>query len=387
MKGYLDDVTFSSVRGWAVDSDGRGPNLVAYINGTAAAYFQPSLHRGDLVGFDCKELGFDVRLDRFIEIGDVVSVTNLSGEHLTGSPKRIKKLHATREDRALALVTRDMKILEIGPSYSPLAARSQGWNSFSLDHATQEVLRAKYLGQQHVERIEPVDYLWKGGAIETAVPLADHGTFDVVIASHVIEHIPDPIGFFLSAGALLKENGLISLVVPDKRLMFDFFKPVTVTSDYLCAHYYHRTRHSKKTAFDNAAFNVRENGEIVWSARLVSKFELFPDDPLLYAKQLFDQTSEDESSPYVDFHATVYTLTSFELIMLDLAQMGVLPFTIARTFPTNGCEFYVSLRKGLPAKMDREALKEARLRLMKGMVRELGQQASWLLDDDLAPNG
>jgi SAM-dependent methyltransferase len=379
LKGYLDEVTLRSIRGWATAENGGPESLIASVNGVVVARFEASLYRPDLVNFARKEVGFEVDLEQPVKPGDIVTVTNDSGEHLIGSPKRIRRVEASREEKTLWLVSREMKILEIGPSYSPFAPRSKGWNSFSLDHATQEELRSKY-HDFPVVRIEPVDYVWKGGPIDMAIPAAEHGSFDAIIASHVIEHIPDPIGFFLSASVLLREDGFISLVIPDKRTMFDFFKPVTVTSDYLEAHYRRRTRHSKKTAFNNFAFNVHEKAELTWSTRAVGEFTFFVDE-LVEAKRAFDQTIEEESAPYVDFHCTVYTQSSFALIILELSQLGVLPFTIARTFPTAGCEFYVTLQKRVPAKLSNEELREERLRLMKAAVRELGQQARWLLDD------
>ncbi len=367
-------------------SEGGGPtDLVACINGVPVARFRGSLHRPDLADLMERNLGFDIDLNRRLNIGDIISVTNDHGEHLTGSPREINRLDGTKKDKVLWLVSRGMKVLEIGPAYDPIAPRSQGWNSFSLDHASEDELRAKYQGHVGLERIEPVDYVWKSGVIESAIPKTEHGSFDVIIASHVLEHIPDPISFFLTAAVLLKEEGLVSLVLPDKRFTFDFFKQVTTTSDYLVAHHLGRTRHSKKTAFDNVAYNVVEKGEISWSAREVSDFGFIGENVLFSAKQIFENTIEDESGPYVDFHATIYTPSSFALIVLELSHLGILPFTVAHTFPTHGCEFYVTLRKAELAKLPAGQLQQERLSLMKATIRELEQQARWLLNGDHTP--
>lgn len=382
MKGYLDGVTRRKVRGWAKSDDGNPAELLASINGVASIRFRASLSRPDLVDFDRKDLGFDVEVDRLLNPGDVVSVTNNKGEHLTGSPRTITSLDGSKEEKALWFVSRDMKVLEIGPCYNPVAPRSQGWNSFSLDHATQKELQDKYRGAQAIERIEPVDYIWKSGTIETAIPEAEHGSFDVLIASHVLEHIPDPIGFFRTASVLLKPEGLVSLILPDKRLMFDFFKSVTTTSDYLLAHHLGRTRHSKKTAFDNIACNVAEKGDVAWFTREVGNFSFFGENTLVLASQAFESIIEDESGPYVDFHATIYTPSSFALIVFELSQLGILPFVVAQTFPTVNCEFYVTLRKGVPAMLSASEVDAERLRLMKLTIRELAQQAQWLSKEE-----
>lgn len=382
VKGYLDEVSLSTIKGWAIDARGQPPNLIASINGVPVARFQPTIHREDLVEFGQRNLGFEIELGYTVNQGDVVSITDEHGEHLVGSPRRIVDLTVTREEKILHLISRDMKILEIGPSYNPIAPRSRGWNSFSLDHCTQEELKAKYRGQQAVDRVEHVDYVWNRGPLETAVPVEEHGSFDAIIASHIIEHMPDPIGFFLSASVLVGGNGILSLVIPDKRTMFDFFKPVTLTSDYLMARYLSRTRHSKKTAFDNIAYNVSESGDVAWFPRVVGSFGFFGTNVLADAKHAFDNTSEDDSSEYVDFHGTVYTPSSFSLIVLELGQLGILPFNVACTFPTSNCEFYVTLRKGVPIQLEPSVVQQERLRLMRATVKEVGEQAAWLLNDE-----
>jgi len=201
----------------------------------------------------------------------------------------------------------------------------------------------------------------------------------VVIASHVVEHFPDPVGFYVSAAKLLKEGGLVSLVVPDKRFTSDFFRPVSLTSDLLYAHAQGRTRHSKKTAFDNLAYNVFEHGDMSWSERPLNEFS-FPsgNTALQQAMAIFDSTVEDESVPYTDFHHTVYTPSSFALNILELRHLGVIPYAIAQTYPTSDCEFYVTLRKGPVEKLAPEELTAERLRLLREIIREQAEQARWM---------
>ena len=83
---------------------------------------------------------------------------------------------------------------KLGPSHNPVAPKAAGWQSFVLDHATQADLKEIY--REHgvaLDRIEPVDFVWAGGAIHDAVPATQHSTFDACIASHVLEHLPDPL--------------------------------------------------------------------------------------------------------------------------------------------------------------------------------------------------
>jgi hypothetical protein len=105
----------------------------------------------------------------------------------------------------LEQVPRDARILEIGPSFNPIAPKSEGWNSVSIDHLTREDLVAKYTGHPGVDvgRIEPVDFVWTSGILSDAVPPEQHGSFDAFLASHVIEHMPDLVAFLDAAATLL----------------------------------------------------------------------------------------------------------------------------------------------------------------------------------------
>ena len=163
-----------------------------------------------------------------------------------------------RVQKLLFRIDRSMKVLEIGPSYNPVAPKSQGWISWSVDHANQEDLKEKYRSDASVDesRIEFVDFIWRSGDIDQVIPLEHHNTFNACIASHVIEHFPNPIGFFRSMSRLLNTGGVISLAIPDKRSCFDYFKPLSLTGDLLYADYQSRKRHSKCTAFNQVAYSV-----------------------------------------------------------------------------------------------------------------------------------
>lgn len=382
LDGYIDEVGVRYVGGWAYDGQRAPDQIVVSIDGVEVARGAVTLDRPDLSFLTKEPIGYRVELQTPVTIGSVVSVTDGAGQHLKNSPQRISRLIGGKKEKALCALSRADKILEIGPSFNPTAPRSDGWQSYSLDHASEEELKAKYAGAQAIEKIEPVDFIWRGGPIEDAVPVEHHGTFDAIVLSHVIEHFPDPIGFYLSAARLLRSGGQICLVVPDKRVIFDFFKPVSTTGDLLTAHDERRTRHTKKSAFDYVAYNAFSRGDIAWSMREFDAFTIASGMNALHeAKAVFDNHVADETGDYVDYHNTIYTPSSFALSILELGQLGVIPFEIAYSYPTEGCEFYATLRKGDVFQMDPVALNDARLKLMKEVVRELGEQARWLADE------
>lgn len=58
-------------------------------------------------------------------------------------------------------------------------------------------------------------------------PGVDSGTFDFVIANHVLEHLTNPIRALSEWHRLLRPNGLLMLALPDKRFTFDHLRPRT----------------------------------------------------------------------------------------------------------------------------------------------------------------
>ena len=294
----------------------------------------------------------------------------------------------SRSDQLLAPISRSARILEIGPSYNPIAPKSAGWDTRTIDHATRAELVAKYTGHDgvNVSRIEEVDYVWKGGAIADSVPRDLHGTFDAFITSHVIEHTTDLLDFLNSAEVLLSLRGTVILAIPDKRYCFDYFRPLATTGDVIYAHALGRSRHPRRTVFDHGAYTVKNRGSIAWGQAPVGEFEFMQTLEQAYVQ--FNQVSEDPSQPYVDMHGWQFTPSSFELLMLELARLEKTDWQIARATPAMGCEFHAWLKRGGKASAaisSHEELNARRMELLKKTLLELREQVDYLLAGELPP--
>jgi SAM-dependent methyltransferase len=62
------------------------------------------------------------------------------------------------------------------------------------------------------------------------------GSEDFLIANHVIEHLPDPIGAFKEWYRVLRPGGVLFLAVPDKRVTFDKDRPRTTLAHLIADH-------------------------------------------------------------------------------------------------------------------------------------------------------
>lgn len=251
----------------------------------------------------------------------------------------------SRQGKALFAVDRRGLGLEIGPSINPIAPKRHGYNVHVLDHLDAAGLRAKYQGQvsdAQLQAIEDVDFVWTGQPLAELV--GRKGCYGWIVASHVIEHVPDPIAFFQQCEALLDADGVLSLVVPDKRYCFDYFLPPTTTGQLLDAWAQRRTGPSPGQVFDHLANASSRGGSIAWSAggsgadALMHRFD--------EARSIWSGRSA--ASVYADVHCWRFTPSSFGLLIHDLLGLGLTALGIRAEFETSGCEFYVTLGRGCP---------------------------------------
>lgn len=280
-----------------------------------------------------------------------------------------------RNAKILAKITKSMKILEIGPSLRPIASKKEFSDVFTLDHASQEDLISKYQKQGlNTDLIEPVDFIWNSGSMHESIPEAMHGTFDAVIASHVFEHVPDPIRFLQSIGLLLKADGILSIANPDKRFCFDFLKPVTTTGDMVEAYEEKHRRHSARALFEQLFDSVSSDGQLVWADWVPTGEIRFVVKDFSYEARL----TQPEGSEYIDCHAWYFTPSSFDLIVLELNALGLIPFEIGLSYPSWGCEFFRTMTKSKPSNHEANSLAHARLHLHQKICDELRTQFdSW----------
>jgi SAM-dependent methyltransferase len=277
-----------------------------------------------------------------------------------------------RLDKLLFAIDRKSRILEIGPSYNPAAPKAAGWQTHVLDHASQAELRAKYADHNvSCDKIEPVDFVWREGAIHDAVPTDLHGRFDACIASHVIEHVPNPVVFFQSLDRLLTQEGVLSLAVPDKRYCFDFFRPLTLAAAWIEAFERESIRHSRRNLLEYFAYHVYNGKRFEWGQ--YDAVNLHLPGELMWGKSRADDAGPSELDPYVDCHAWCFTPSSFSLLILELNHMELIGFRVDRLFPTAGCEFIVSLRKG--REKAAAQIQSKRLDLLHAVNRELREQS------------
>ena len=260
-----------------------------------------------------------------------------------------------RSEKVLHRIDSRGRGLEIGPSYGPIAPKWAGFHVDILDHLDRDALMRKYQNAPgvDVDQIEPVDYIWNGEPY--AELIGKTKCYDWIIASHLIEHTPDLIGFLNDCDSVLKDTGVLSLVIPDARYCFDHFRPLTGLSKIIDAHLNRQRIHTAGTVAEYFLNFVKRGGQLAWDAKTSGPFAFsHSPDQARGALEAFMQ-----QHAYHDLHAWCFTPHSFRLILSDLFDLGLVPFRELAFFPTEGCEFFVTLgREGKGPAMDRQQMLE-----------------------------
>ena len=240
---------------------------------------------------------------------------------------------------------------EIGPLDKALVGKSEGQIIY-VDHCDAQTLRTKYatdtyvdLSKLHVDAIwgeqtlrEAISQFWKeqGGAAPVDC--------DYVIASHVVEHVPDMVSWLREVHAVLKPDGQLRLAVPDRRFSFDYLRQPTTLAGIVNA-YARQDRVPNTHCILDFMLNMAPvDCATAWRGEL--------DPSKLKRRATFDGAmavvrDAIANGTYHDVHCWVFTPASFAQLCAELAQNGLLDFECSEFFDTarNEFEFIVSMQK------------------------------------------
>ena len=269
----------------------------------------------------------------------------------------------TRLEKVLACIDVSTQVgLEIGALVNPIVTRDMGQVRY-VDHATTDELRQKYANDPNVDihKIVDVDYVWGKQGLPELV--GQDAPFDYSVASHVIEHVPDFIGWLKEIHAVLKVGGILSLVIPDKRCCFDYHRQLTQVADVVEAFLHHSRKPSPRQVFDYISSAVMYDGSIAWDCEIaIEPQKIKPIHSELAAWQLAQQSTLEAA--YVDAHCWVFTPQSFFDLLKSLIHLELFDFKVEKYYETSGCEFYVNLKAldvSAMAVGDRQAIQLASL--------------------------
>jgi len=248
--------------------------------------------------------------------------------------------------------SRDGAVLEIGPAHNAILPKRDGFRTKTVDYLDRDGLVEKYRSfkQYDPNDIEDVDYV-----IAVGEPMANaiDERFDLVLASHVLEHSLSVIDFINDCTSLLAPGGVVSLIVPDHRYTFDRFRERSSIGRVIdAADDERRKTHSVGTLAEFSLDAVKHRGATSWAAghRGEYRFAHSPDE-------VRENIERARGPEYIDVHNWVFSPNHLRLLLEDLNWLGLVSVREAAFQDTVGHEFFLNLTVDGPGPgLSREAL-------------------------------
>lgn len=240
-------------------------------------------------------------------------------------------------------------VLEISPLASPILPRNySGYRN--VDVADRAGLLKKYAKHATVDKtlIAEPTYVWTG---QTYAQLVGEERFDLVVASHVVEHVPDIIGFLNDISDILTDDGELRLIFPDYRFCFDWNRQPTRFSEIMSAYHEKKKKPNFADVYDYYALvhshGVRNDPRAHWST-----------SPAMHGKQRFATPTREwhdkalkkmreAESVYIDVHVWRFTPALFTEYMHFATRIGILRAELMQVVETQTDDFeiFASFRK------------------------------------------
>lgn len=238
---------------------------------------------------------------------------------------------------------------EIGPLHNPLVSKSAG-HVIYIDHTDAESLRKHYANDKNVNTNNIcVDAVWGTQTLQQGIHSYFSGkgrttqALDYVVASHVIEHVPDLITWLKEIRSVLKSDGAVRLAVPDRRFTFDYLRRTTNLTDVVAAYASKARIPTTQCLLDFCLNEVPVDCVAAWAGTLdvASLKKAHTLEGALHVAR-----DAIENGTYHDVHCWVFTPASFAALFAEMSRLGLIDFACTDFHDTqrNEIEFIVNLR-------------------------------------------
>jgi SAM-dependent methyltransferase len=330
--GYVDGCQGVHIFGWAIE-DGAPALLTVEVDGAVIGNCQCDRPRPEVTAATGhpENCGFVFRFPRSIGAGDKsIGVRFRDGSHLTNSPS---PHHAARIARLGMGIDGASPGIELGALDAPFLRQADHLVRY-VDHGTRVEIAEKYrlaakAGDVDLDQIVSTDIVWAPGA--RLRDAAGGRLFSYALASQVIEHVADPIGWLAEIASVLAPGGRLNLAIPDKRRTFDRERPLSTAGELLEDHARRLQRPTIRHVIDHRIATTPLGN--------------LPAGPDEFYRRIHRRALEwDAAERYTDVHCHVWTYESFIECWRVIEAIGLLPLTLDQAWePIDGAnEFIVS---------------------------------------------
>ncbi len=286
-------------------------------------------------------------------------------------------------DLIRSCIQSDLPGIEIGPGFNPLAPKRDGYRTTTIDVTNTEALRTaaqrKGIPSERMANLEGVDIVGDACRILELIRASNcPQEYGWIVSSHNFEHLPKPISFFRGCRALLRDDGILGMIIPDKRFCLDRFQPHTTVHGVLRA----QTTMEDELEPTWAAFQQRSlsahmldatgSRRIAWSDATDSPDAIMAGDCRPAYQALTKSLSSGQPTEFHG-HRWRFTPAAFELLILDLRILGIIDLEIDAMGYTFGPEFGVRMKPAKPWQPSPEEVTRLRSELLHRIEDELAE--------------
>lgn len=357
------------IKGWIIfDDDCKNVNnVVVLVNGSRVISKQANLYREDLVKLGIKKDGkagffFDIS-NLILKDGDKISlvVENIGTELEGGNYSLGSKYQAVTPSDTPQVIRRRKFIeknidfrtkigLEVGPFDRPIAKREFGKVYYTDVRSTEELVQlAQQSPGRYPNNVASIDYVVSSE--KPKISQVVNIKFDYVIASHVFEHLPNPIGWLQDIYQILNKQGYLFLAIPDKRFIFDVHRPLTTIGEIIEAYLSAKEKPSFKSVFDSIYYSVKIKSKEIHERGYYDEYNNF-----LYTERIkkenrliscYHKAQKFSKTEDYSCHCYCYTLELMLEIITQTNKLGLHNFCIDQCesveYPFN--DFFILLKK------------------------------------------
>ena len=233
-------------------------------------------------------------------------------------------------------IENDLKCLEIGPFANPVLKHN---NVKYLDVLSTNDLqtRAEKIGIP-IDNIPNIDFVSKDGSLSSVKE-----KFDVIFSSHNLEHQPDLINHLNEVYAILNQNGVYRMIVPNCAYCFDAYLSPSKISEIILAHYLQLKTHSLAKVIEHRALTVHNDSLKHWEDTNSGKRQYKTIDVDRVRESI--REFELAEGGYIDVHSWQFMPHTLSDILNSLINLNFIKFKRVKCFgPVYGRnEFCVEL--------------------------------------------
>lgn len=240
-------------------------------------------------------------------------------------PQWILEAERGRRDFVMSRLPAQGRGLEIAPYFHPITDRSLH-DVFYVDCIdNDEIQRKAAANPGSVGREVPrIDAVWVPG--RRLAQCVGGRRFSYAIACHVLEHVPNPLGWLEEILECVTVGGRVAILLPDRSASMDYYRPLTSFAQVVGWSIEKPSRPTATQVMDFLSQSFHDDGTTAFAAGMPPFADM--------RRQYSDQQAIDfarfvhSTGTYLDVHCSVWTADSFVEVFDRVRAVGLLAVTI-----------------------------------------------------------